>query len=765
MKMTAAGTTYQDVPTYAGEPLTLSGMINTSGVSGSGACYRIDYYDASNNLISGTSVQTACISGTQGWTRMASMANAPANANYARLQCILNGSGTAYFDDVKLTPINSMQYTYDKTSDYTNPGSYTGGNYMTLSEDALGIQNAYAYDANVGNMIGHADPLNHITWFNYDTLNRLIRVTDPLNRKAYYQYDPVSNLIYTRDPRSASSSDNTYSTFYGPNNLNRLSALTDSQNRSATYTYDRSGNLTGIALPNGQSESLEYDNANRLSKITLSDGKYYNYYYDGAGELISVTDQNGAGCSWNYDGAHRVTGTTDPLGYQLNYSLDKSGNLTLQSGINYSCRYNYDNGNKMYKVSLPGAIIYYGRDDQGRVFNVEYNPSYIVNHQPHYATSQRIINYLVNGWCSSIQDQYFPYRSGYSYGYYADGTISGYSSWNGTHSFSYDVDGRLASWTHGGIQQNYTYDAAGNLTTKGNRTFAYNNINEITSPGFTYDQNGNMTGDGSFNYTYNALNQLVRVNKVSDGSLVATYTYNHDGTRRNKVTAQGTTNYNWDASGNLIREIGPNGTYCYYYPLGKLIAFKNNQQLYIVHDNLRGDVISLSMTDDYGNTDQENMYDYDPWGTPICEDESVKSPFRYAGYYYDTETGLYYLKSRYYSPALGRFLTRDDHSYIKDKDPQTMNLYSYAGNNPVSNVDPTGEIPVYATWKAFEDKLGELLNTSKNWSKGYGNRIVDYITKTGEAWEAKSGEYISNSPQLRDFMRQFGDKFRLYRND
>ncbi|WP_042315195.1 RHS repeat-associated core domain-containing protein [Desulfofarcimen acetoxidans] len=718
LKMTAAGTTYQDVPTYAGEPLTLSGMINTSGISGSGACYRIDYYDASNNLISGASVQTGYISGTQGWTRMASMANAPANANHARIQCILNGNGTVYFDDVKLIPINSMQYNYDKPSDYSNPGSYTGGNYMTLSEDALGIQNAYAYNPNVGNTVGHADPLNHITWYYYDALNRLIQVTDPLSRKAYYQYDPVSNLIYTRDPRSASSSDNTYSTFYGPNNLNRLSALTDSQNQSATYTYDRSGNLTGIALPNGQSESLEYDNANRLTRIILSDGKYYNYYYDGAGELISVTDQNGAGCSWNYDGAHRVTSTTDPFGYQLNYSLDKSNNLELESGIDYSCHYYYDGGNNMYKLYLPGAIIYYGRDDQGRVFNVEYNPSYTVNHQLHYATSQRIINYLVNGWCSSIQDQYFPYRTGYSYGYYADGTISGYSSWNGTHSFSYDADGRLASWTHSGVQQNYTYDAAGNLLTKGNRTFAYNNINEITSPGFTYDQNGNMTGDGSFNYTYNPLNQLVRVNKVSDGSLVATYTYNHDGTRRNKVTAQGTTNYNWDASGNLIREIGPNGTYCYYYALGKLIAFENNHQLYIVHDNLRGDVISLSMTDDYGNTDQENRYDYDPWGTPICEDESVKLPFRYAGYYYDEETGLYYLKSRYYSPALGRFLTRDDHSFINHADPQTLNLYAYCGNNPVNYVDPDGN--------TIDDIKSGLRNA--------GNAVYNEARTWADAW-------------------------------
>ncbi|WP_242652500.1 RHS repeat-associated core domain-containing protein [Desulfofarcimen acetoxidans] len=199
---------------------------------------------------------------------------------------------------------------------------------------------------------------------------------------------------------------------------------------------------------------------------------------------------------------------------------------------------------------------------------------------------------------------------------------------------------------------------------------------------------------------------------------MATYTYNHDGTRRNKVTAQGTTNYNWDASGNLIREIGPNGTYCYYYVSGKLIAFENNHQLYIVHDNLRGDVISLSTTDDYGNTDQENRYDYDPWGSPICEDESVKLPFRYAGYYYDTETGLYYLKSRYYSPALGRFLTRDPHSFINHADPQTLNLYAYCGNNPVNYVDPDGN--------TIDDIKSGLRNA--------GNAVYNEARTWADAW-------------------------------
>ena len=66
------------------------------------------------------------------------------------------------------------------------------------------------------------------------------------------------------------------------------------------------------------------------------------------------------------------------------------------------------------------------------------------------------------------------------------------------------------------------------------------------------------------------------------------------------------------------------------------------------------------------------------------------NPFRYRGYYYDTETGLYYLKSRYYDPETGRFISIDDISYLDPETINGLNLYSYCGNNPVMNVDPEG---------------------------------------------------------------------------
>lgn len=86
-------------------------------------------------------------------------------------------------------------------------------------------------------------------------------------------------------------------------------------------------------------------------------------------------------------------------------------------------------------------------------------------------------------------------------------------------------------------------------------------------------------------------------------------------------------------------------------------------------------------------------------GIDITEDmsynESVAklNPFQYRGYYYDAETGLYYLNSRYYDPSIGRFINADDISYIQPEQINGLNLFAYCGNNPVMHTDNEGNMP------------------------------------------------------------------------
>ena len=399
-----------------------------------------------------------------------------------------------------------------------------------------------------------------------------------------------------------------------------------------------------------------------------------------------------------------------------------------------------------------GDNVSYHYGENGQIFQIRYPGSYNI----------RNINYYPNGWCKSIQDPGFPGKYNSIYSYNNDGTINGITSWAGWDSFSYDAIGRLTYWYYSpksgsSVSGNYQYDSAGNLLRKGSRMFTYNSANQITNTGFTYDNNGNLTSDGTYKYVYDAEDRLTQVKRVSDSSVVATYAYNFNGLRKSKTVNGQTTNYSWDDAGNLVRESDINGNTLasYYYDAGgNLVGMRKNNQTYIYHNNLRGDIVSI--TDYNGNI--QAQYHYDPWGTQISNSGTLTQPFRYAGYYYDDETGLYYLKNRYYSPALGRYLTKDGYEYIDHKNGQTLNLYSYCGNDPVNHVDPDGQIAaiipiiIYiiigmaasagaciaadSVGSAIGNEIGKTINEAKSKDKAKVNK--DNKTKDGN--DVKVGE-------------------------
>jgi len=92
------------------------------------------------------------------------------------------------------------------------------------------------------------------------------------------------------------------------------------------------------------------------------------------------------------------------------------------------------------------------------------------------------------------------------------------------------------------------------------------------------------------------------------------------------------------------------------------------------------------------NYDQMNKYKYDPWGNLLAETETVSNPYRYAGYRWDKETGLYYLNTRYYAPHISRFLTSDSRFAGFVQQPITLNRYVYANDNPVVLIDQDGQL-------------------------------------------------------------------------
>lgn len=148
-------------------------------------------------------------------------------------------------------------------------------------------------------------------------------------------------------------------------------------------------------------------------------------------------------------------------------------------------------------------------------------------------------------------------------------------------------------------------------------------------------------------------------------------------------------------NGRLLRQKTGDEKMDFFYGSEGVIGFKisgssdNTDGNYLYRKNLFGDIIGI--IDESGALIYE--YGYDAFGKSEKEEETgigAKNPFRYRSYYFDDETGLYYLKSRYYDPEVGRFITIDNLSYIDPETINGLNLYAYCGNNPVMRVDENG---------------------------------------------------------------------------
>ena len=133
----------------------------------------------------------------------------------------------------------------------------------------------------------------------------------------------------------------------------------------------------------------------------------------------------------------------------------------------------------------------------------------------------------------------------------------------------------------------------------------------------------------------------------------------------------------------------------FIYDASSVAGVIYDNETYFYRKDAQGNIISL--LDKNGSAVVE--YKYDAWGNHAILDGNgndlasgvgVLNPFRYRSYYYDEETDLYYLQTRYYDPELGRFLSQDDVSYLAPDSINGLNLYAYCSNNPVMNVDPTG---------------------------------------------------------------------------
>ena len=301
--------------------------------------------------------------------------------------------------------------------------------------------------------------------------------------------------------------------------------------------------------------------------------------------------------------------------------------------------------------------------------------------------------------------------------------ISANDSVNGNWAYAYDPFNRLtcsnlnngtcASPTSGHVTYTYNYDRFGNrwqqngpnsmmLTFTGNNPGSPNNNNRMD--GYSYDAAGNLLNDGVHSYTYDAENRVTQV----DAGATATYVYDANG-RRVRKTASASVDYLYDISGHQVAEVNSSGGWNRgeIYAGSTHLAAYNNGTTYFTHrDWLGTERVRSNISGAACDTISSGPFGDGQTISGSCGDPT---PMHFTGKERDSESGLDNFGARYNSSSMGRFMSPDPIVVTKRRltDPQRLNLYAYARNNPLRYTDPKG-------LDLWEKGCGQESNTCHN---------------------------------------------------
>ena len=673
----------------------------------------------------------------------------------------------------------------------------TTGNDLLRETDARGYTTEYEVDEATSRNETVTDRCGNKTAYEYDASGKTTKVTAKTAdgtdiASVDYSYDAYGELTaITRGDGMAY--DLSYDAFH---NLESIGVRGKAE-KLVNYTYKNgNGRLKEITYANGDTMKATYNALGQLVAEKWFDATgsltaHYRYTYDNEGNIVRSVDISSLK-EYNYlYEESRISRASE-----CDITVDENG-MVLTRTVLFTLRYIYDEeGTLIRKHVIPAdntchEIFFYEEDsNDSTVLKAKLNEKTYTSHSKTDSFGRKEFDEIQTGFASIFRQ--FQYHAGevpaeYTDPIYgdkgavksapttnlvkqillSDGRTISYEydpeeritkvidSVDGTTEYTYDAQGQLLTETTNGVVLNtMTYDAYGNILTKNGKVYTYGDtawkdkLTAYNGENITYDAQGNPLNYLGSTLTWEKGRQL---KSLVNSEVSCAYTYNANGIRTSKTVNGVKHTYTLDGT-KVLRETWPgideNGaTYTnYLIPLydneENVCGILYNDIPYYFLKNLQGDVIAICNQDGQPKA----RYIYDAWGSCCITDNDLESdianinPFRYRGYYYDAEIGMYYLQSRYYDPTLGRFVNGDDADYLLEYfSTNEYHMYSYCGNNSANFADETGHFriniiippnPICTNKKikAFAKKAAKIINKFVNHAKK-AKTIISGISK------------------------------------
>lgn len=459
-----------------------------------------------------------------------------------------------------------------------------------------------------------------------------------------------------------------------------------------TYTYDKEGNLCRVVNHMaGKTYDLDYDFLDRLMRVRDEKGSFYEYTYDATNHMTKLIHKAGVSHTttlYTYDKDGREQTTKVRGGYTKTSTYDKLGRaagVTLSTKKAFAVKVAYPAANGNQEHAMPSGLtvgdrkLTYQYDKNGNITRIQERSGSGAAKTDTFCYDER--NQLIRE-DSQTQNKTFVYE--YDLGgnltevkeyAYTAGELPAFPERTETGSYASVWKDQLVNWNGTAM----TYDAIGNMLTRGNITYRWIMGRKLAG--------------------------------VNNGKNIQ-YFYDHTGSRTKKVVDGTATEYRM-AGELLVSEITNGQTFWYTYDSNaNLVSIIIGGKNYFYVRNLQNDIIAL--IDEDGNTVVN--YTYDSWGKILSITGSLKdtvgqqNPFRYRGYYYDKETGMYYLKNRYYDPELRRFISSDAVTTLiaSTETLHNRNLYTYCNQNPLTRSDGNGHL-----WTVAAGIIGGVISLGR----------------------------------------------------